>query len=291
MPHASEETDAANDEARAARADDLEVELLSAANPSFDAPTGEMTIPSFLAPEDTLESEVPRVVAGRSANGFVSDSQEASVWARGPMRAKPLGAAPRIELRRRSRRPLARIDDGSAAETTEWMAQALGQPTADAEGVPFGPRVVEGTDGAMRAEADRSVDARGDADPIDFDDVEALADDAIAEPDPVPARMNPADVVYVRRSAHAAVEADPFRTYVLKRRGPEDELTAPPAPWLPMIGQVGDLGGRGRRRDCGGLSGRDGDHRPLPLLKRRLFRHLHAEPPLEAGAPQHAIAG
>jgi hypothetical protein len=215
---AFEEADAPEDGSLSARsADEIDVELLSAADPSTDAPTGEMTIPSFLAPEDTVESEVPRVVAGRAANGFVSDAQ-GSVWARGPVRAKAFADAPRIELRRRSRRPLARIDDGSAAETTEWMAQGAAQPSTDAEGVPFGPRVGEPTDGHI--------------------DVQPLADDAIEEVDPEPVRMDPADVVYVRRASVPPVEGDQFRTFVLQRRGPEDELPTPAPAWIGMLGQA-----------------------------------------------------
>jgi hypothetical protein len=217
VPHA-EESDEAREAEESARADAIEVELLSAADPSTDAPTGEMTIPSFLPAEDTVESEAPRVVQGRVANGFVTDGDASSVWANTPIRAKALRGAPRIELRRRARRPLARIDDGSASETTEWMAQGVTQPTADSEGVPFGPRVVDQTDGGI--------------------EVEALDDDAISQIDPEPVRMDAGDVIYVRRSSHPAVEADPFRTFVLKRRGPEDDGNEPPPPWVGMVGQT-----------------------------------------------------
>ena len=215
----TEEHDAAAE--ASARADALDVELLSAADPSTDAPTGEMTIPNFLGPEDTLESVAPlRVVQGRVANGFVTEGTASSVWANTPVRAKAIKDAPRIELRRRSRRPRARIDDGSAAETTEWMAQGVAQGTTDAEGVPFGPRVVDQTDGGI--------------------DVEALSDDAISEIDPEPVkplRMTASDVIYVRRSSSESVEADPFRAFVLKRRGPEEDVEPPP-PWAGMIRQT-----------------------------------------------------
>lgn len=222
VPPAEEIEDAKAAEA-SARADALEVELLSAADPSFDAPTGEMTIPSFLAPEDTVESELPpRVVPGRVADGFVTDGTPSSVWANTSIRAKALEHAPRIELRRRARRSLSRIDDGSAAETTEWMAQGVTPRAADADGVPFGPRVVDRTDGSI--------------------DVEALADDAISEVDPEPApadtgRVNLSDVIPVRRSADRAVSGDGFRAFVLERRGPEEELEPPP-PWAGMIRQT-----------------------------------------------------
>jgi hypothetical protein len=200
--------------------DALEVELLAAADPSTDAPTGEMTIPSF-GTEVTLESVAPpRVVQGRVANGFVTEGTASSVWANTPIRAKAIKDAPRIELRRRSRRPLGKIDDASAGETTEWMAQGVAQTNTDAEGVPFGPRVVDQTDGGI--------------------DVEALSDDAISEIDPepvTPPRTPPSDVIYVRRSSTESVQADPFRTFVLQRRGPEDE-TEPPPPWVGMIGQT-----------------------------------------------------
>jgi hypothetical protein len=138
------------------------------------------------------------------------------VWARSPLRVA-LPDAPRIELRRRTRRTLARIDDGSASETTEWMAQAAAQPTAVAEGVPFGPRVGEPTDGHL--------------------ELETLSDDAISEADPEPAPVNPSDVVYVRRPSRSSADADPFRSYVLKRRLPEDEPAAPPPAWVAMLGQ------------------------------------------------------
>jgi hypothetical protein len=210
-----EEHDTAEAEANA-RADALDVELLSAADPSTDAPTGEMTIPSF-GTEVTLESVAPpRVVQGRVANGFVTEGTASSVWANTPIRAKALGDAPRIELRRRSRRPLVKIDDASAGETTEWMAQGVGQTDTDAEGVPFGPRVVDQTDGGI--------------------DVEALSDDAISQIDPEPVkplRTKPSDVIYVRRASNASGEADPFRTFVLNRRGPDEEM-APPSPWVSM---------------------------------------------------------
>jgi hypothetical protein len=216
----AEEHDVAREAAEAsAHADALEVELLAAADPSTDAPTGEMTIPTFLSPEDTLESIAPpRVVQGRVPNGFVTEGSASSVWANTPIRAKALGNSPRIELRRR-RRPLVKIDDGSAAETTEWMAQGVGN-TTDAEGLPFGPRVVDQTDGGI--------------------DVEALSDDAISQIDPEPPkplRTNPSDVIYVRRSSSGSAEPDPFRAFVLNRRGPEDELE-PPAPWAGMISQT-----------------------------------------------------
>jgi hypothetical protein len=216
-----EDRDTAEARAEAdARADALEVELLSAADPSTDAPTGEMTIPSF-GPEVTLESQAPpRVVQGRVANGFVTEGTPSSVWANTPIRAKALGDAPRIELRRRSRRPLVKIDDASAGETTEWMAQGIAHTNTDAEGVPFGPRVVDQTDGGI--------------------EVEALSDDAISEIDPAPVKPFPtkaSDVIYVRRAAAPSAEADPFRAFVLNRRGPEEE-TAPPPPWAGMIRQT-----------------------------------------------------
>ena len=203
-----------------ARADTLDVELLAAADPSTDAPTGEMTIPSF-GTEVTLESQAPpRVVQGRVANGFVTEGTASSVWANTPIRAKALADAPRIELRRRSRRPLVKIDDASAGETTEWMAQAIAQTDTNADGVPFGPRVVDQTDGGI--------------------DVEALADDAISQIDPEPnkpLRASASDVIYVRRASGPSSEADPFRAFVLNRRGPEEE-TQPPPPWAGMIGQT-----------------------------------------------------
>jgi hypothetical protein len=202
-----------------AHADALEVELLAAADPSTDAPTGEMTIPSFLGPEDTLESVAPlRAVQGRVPNGFVTEGTASSVWANTPIRAKALGGAPRIELRRR-RRPLVKIDDASAAETTEWMAQGVGV-TDGADGVPFGPRVVDQTDGGI--------------------DVEALSDDAISQIDPEPVKPLPAkapDVIYVRRSSTGSAEPDPFRAFVLNRRGPEDDVEPPP-PWAGMVRQT-----------------------------------------------------
>src|SRR6185436_14012702 len=189
-----------------ARADALDVELLSAADPSTDAPTGEMTIPSF-GTEVTLESVAPpRVVQGRVANGFVTEGTASSVWANTPIRAKAIKDAPRIELRRRRHRPLVKIDDASAGETTEWMAQGVAQTDTDAEGVPFGPRVVDQTDGGI--------------------DVEALSDDAISQIDPEPPkpmRAKASDVIYVRRSSSGPTEADPFRAFVLNRRGPEEE--------------------------------------------------------------------
>ena len=212
-----EEHDTAEAEAHA---DALDVELLAAADPSTDAPTGEMTIPSF-GPDVTLESEAPpRVVQGRVPNGFVTEGSASSVWANTPIRAKALKHAPRIELRRRSRRPLAKFDDASAGETTEWMAQGVAQTNADAEGVPFGPRVVDQTDGGI--------------------DVEALSDDAISQIDPEPPkplRTKASDVIYVRRSSSGSAEADPFRAFVLNRRGPEEEA-APPSPWAGMISQT-----------------------------------------------------
>jgi hypothetical protein len=203
-----------------ARADALDVELLAAADPSTDAPTGEMTIPSF-GTEVTLESVAPpRVVQGRVANGFVTEGSASSVWANTPIRAKVLKDGPRIELRRRRQRPLVKIDDASAGETTEWMAQGVAQTATDADGVPFGPRVVDQTDGGI--------------------DVEALSDDAISQIDPEPVkplRTKPSDVIYVRRAAGPSSEADPFRSFVLNRRGPEQE-TEPPPPWVGMIGQT-----------------------------------------------------
>jgi hypothetical protein len=202
-----------------AQADALDVELLAAADPSTDAPTGEMTIPSF-GTEVTLESVAPpRVVQGRVANGFITEGTASSAWANTPIRAKALGDGPRIELRRR-RRPLVKIDDGSAAETTEWMAQGVAQTNTDAEGVPFGPRVVDQTDGGI--------------------DVEALSDDAISQIDPEPPkplRTKPSEAIYVRRASGPSTEADPFRSFVLNRRGPEEE-TAPPPPWVGMISQT-----------------------------------------------------
>ena len=214
-----EEHDTAEAEANA-HADAFDVELLAAADPSTDAPTGEMTIPSF-GPEVTLESQAPpRVVQGRVANGFVTEGSASSVWANTPIRAKAIGDAPRIELRRRSRRPLVKIDDASAGETTEWMAQGVAQTDTDAEGVPFGPRVVDQTDGGI--------------------DVEALSDDAISQIDPEPVkplRTKASDVIYVRRASKEPAEADPFRTFVLNRRGPEDDIEPPP-PWVGMIGQT-----------------------------------------------------
>jgi hypothetical protein len=214
----AEDPDDARAAAASARADAIDVELLAAADPATDAPTGEMTIPSFLGPEDTLESELPpRVVPGRAAGGFVTDGTASSAWANTPIRAKALEHAPRIELRRRTRRSLSRIDDGSAAETTEWMAQGVTQSSADAEDVPFGPRVVDRTDGGI--------------------EVEALADDAISEIDPEPVLASPSDVIHVRRSPDAAVKGDGFRAFVLNRRGPEQEIEPPP-PWAGMVRQT-----------------------------------------------------
>jgi hypothetical protein len=212
-----EEHDTAEAEAHA---DALDVELLAAADPSTDAPTGEMTIPSF-GPDVTLESQAPpRVVQGRVPNGFVTEGSASSVWANTPIRAKAIKDAPRIELRRRRHRPLVKIDDASAGETTEWMAQGVARPTRMRKAFPSARassirRMAESTSRRCpTTRFRRSIPSR---------------------PNRCARRRRTSSTCGARRVDRR--KPIPFRAFVLNRRGPEEE-TEPPPPWAGMISQT-----------------------------------------------------